>query len=208
MLEIIQQNPLVSLVLVIIPAIAAAWKIFDALYVKPRDFRISVLEKNLDELKKELQRPEQIQLTPQRTNNEFKSEPKSPILQADSVQKIEALSQSTTLLNDMVSFCKSWKDPALTELQRSHFEKSYTGQKILWRARLGDVTEEKDGLLWTSLMPESEPTHAAHVVAVFDSKHKEALLILRKNDVVTVSGIIDRFFLSPLIRDCTISRGV
>jgi len=208
MLELIQQNPLISVALITIPAIATAWKIFDALYVKPRDFRISVLEKNLDELKKEFQRPERTHATKQSDHNESSHESKVTPPQAGTVDNIEALTQSTTLLNDMVVFYKTWKDTSLTELQRGHFEKSYIGQKILWRARLGDVTEEKDGLLWTSLLPEAEPTHAAHVIAVFDSKNKEALLMLRKGEVVMVSGVIDRFFLSPLITNCSISRGV
>ena len=45
-----------------------------------------------------------------------------------------------------------------------------------------------------------------HIIAIFDSKHKEALLMLKKGELVTVSGVIDSFFLSPIIKDCSIVR--
>ena len=211
MLELIQQNPLVSLILILVPVVGVSWKVFDALFVKPRDFRIVVLEKNVDELRKEFQRSStapskglpEVTETPRALVNPPAAPP-----EAAQAEKIEKLILGTTLLNDLSAFYESWKDKSLTELQRDQFEKNYIGQRVVWRAQLGNVTEEKDGLLGVSLMSDKERDYGVHVIAIFDSRHKEALLMLKKGEIVTVSGVIDRFFLSPIIKNCNVLRNV
>jgi hypothetical protein len=209
MLELIQQNPLVSLILILVPVIAGTWKVFDVLFVKPRDFRIAILEKNVDELRKEFQRlptaPSNVLPEATETPRAVASVP-TAASEAAQAEKIEKLVEGTTLLNDLSAFYASWRDKSLTELQRDQFEKNYVGQRVVWRARLGNVTEEKDGLLWVSLTSEKERDYGVHVIAIFDSRHKEALLVLKKEEIVTVSGVIDRFFLSPMIKDCNVVR--
>jgi hypothetical protein len=44
MIELIQQNPVVSFFLMLIPIVGATWKVLDVLFVKPTDFRILVLK--------------------------------------------------------------------------------------------------------------------------------------------------------------------
>lgn len=56
MFDLIQQNPLTSFIVFLVPVIGAIWKVLDVLFVKPRDFRIAVLEKNVEEMRKEYQR--------------------------------------------------------------------------------------------------------------------------------------------------------
>ncbi|WP_152514487.1 hypothetical protein [Chrysiogenes arsenatis] len=205
MADLILQNQLVSFFLLLVPIIGVTWKVFDVLFVKPRDFRIAVLEKNVEEIRKELQR------TPQ---SEAASLPNTVPTAAVSATAEEApkiapasrLLERTTLLNNMNAFFESWKDKALTDLQRDQFERNYLGQKVVWRARLQSVSEEKNGLLWVSLVSEKERDYSVHVIAVFDHKFKEALLIVNKGEVVTVSGVLDSFSLSPLIKDCSIVR--
>lgn len=207
MLELIQQNSLVSVILLLVPCIGIAWKVFDALYVKPRDFRIAVLEKNVDELRKEFQRTPAISTEVIPCSIEpSPSSIASPATQQAPVETIEELVQGTTVLNDVSAFHEAWKKKSLTELQRDQFENNYLGQKVVWRMRLGDVSEERDGLLWVSLTSPKERDYGVHVIAVFESKYKEALLMLKKGEIVTVSGVIERFSLSPLIRVCNIVR--
>lgn len=207
MLELIQQNPLISLILLLIPSIGVAWKVFEVLYVKPRDFRIAVLEKNVDELRKEFQRAPitSTDVAPRASGTSLGSTT-SPPTEESPTETIEELIQGTTLLNDMSAFQEAWKNKSLTELQRDQFEKNYLGQKIVWRSRLGNVSEVRDGLLWVSLTSEKERDYGVHVIAVFEPRHKEALLMLKKGEIVTVSGIIERFSVSPLIKDCAIVR--
>ncbi len=205
MADLILQNPLVSFLLLLVPIIGATWKVFDVLFVKPRDFRIAVLEKNVEEIRKELQRAPKSEVT------SVPNTVPAPAVSANAeetpnIAPAPRLQETTTLLNNMNAFFASWKDKALTELQRDQFEKNYLGQKVVWRARLQGVSEEKNGLLWVSLVSEKERDYSVHVIAVFDLKFKEALLMVNKGEVVTVSGVLDSFSLSPLIKDCSIVR--
>lgn len=205
MTDLILQNPLVSFFLLLVPIIGGTWKVFDVLFVKPRDFRIAVLEKNVEEIRKELQR------TPQRGATSASNTAPTPAVSAPTkevpnIVTNQRLHEATTLLNNMNAFFESWKDKALTDLQRDQFERNYLGQKVVWRARLQGVSEEKNGLLWVSLVSVKERDYGVHVIAVFDLKFKEALLMVNKGEVVTVSGVLDSFSLSPLIKDCSIVR--
>lgn len=120
--------------------------------------------------------------------------------------KFEKIVESTSLLNDMDLFYESWKDKELTELQRDQFEKNYIGQKVVWAATFSSVSEERDGYLWVSLTSKSKENFGVHVIAVFEENHKEVLLTINKGELVQVSGVIDSFSLSPLIKKCNISR--
>lgn len=150
MLDLIQQNPMTSSVITLVTLIGGIWKVLEVLYVKPRDFRIAVLEKNVEEMRKEYQRAS-------RTEADVlgKGVPAAAQSETDSFDSPKKLAvneiSGIALLNDLSAFYAAWKNPELTELQREHFEKTYIGQKIIWRARLGSVSEEKGGLLWVGL---------------------------------------------------------
>ena len=103
-------------------------------------------------------------------------------------------------------FYETWKNKKLTDLQRDQFEKNYIGQKVVWKARFSSVSEERDGYLWVSLTSSNEDKFGVHVIAVFDSNYKETLLMVNKDKLVTVSGVVDSFSLSPLIRKCNITK--
>lgn len=205
MLDLIQQNPLTSLIVFLIPLVGGTWKVLDVLFVKPRDFRIAVLEKNVEEIRKEFQRSTQVETAlPVNVTRSAAQPATAPVGNQKQPTAIETA--GTTLLNDLSSFYGAWKSPSLTELQREHFEKTYVGQKVIWRARLGSVSEEKSGLLWVGLSSTKEREYGVHVNALFDLKHKESLLLLNKGDIVTVSATIDSFYLSPVLKDCSVVR--
>lgn len=204
MLEIIQQNPVVSLFIGLVPLVAGIWKVMDVLFVKPRDFRISVLERNVEEIRKELQKNESARKSNSRVNENDTSTNNLDVPKESEHPKNKF--DSTTLLNDMDLFYDTWKDEKLTDLQRDQFEKNYIGQKVVWVAIFSSVSEERDGYLWVSLTSRDDKHYGVHVIAVFDANNKEALLTINKGELVTVSGEIDSFSLSPLIRKCNISR--
>lgn len=209
MLEIIQQNPVISFFAGLIPLVAGIWKVMDVLFVKPRDFRISVLENNVEEIRKQLQKnePERVTSNP---SPSVSSPPQDRTISGEALDekadKFEKIVESTSLLNDMDLFYESWKDKELTELQRDQFEKNYVGQKVVWIATFSSVSEERDGYLWVSLTSKNKENYGIHVIAVFGENYKEALLTINKGELVQVSGVIDSFSLSPLIRKCSISR--
>lgn len=209
MLEIIQQNPVISFLVGLIPLVAGIWKVMDVLFVKPRDFRISVLENNVEEIRKELQKnqPVTIRATPA-APVPMQGQMPSEDRREEKANKLEKIVQATSLLNDMDLFYESWKDKELTELQRDQFEKNYIDQKVVWIATFSSVTEERDGYLWVSLTSKNKENFGVHVVAVFDPNYREALLTINKGETVQVSGTIDSFSLSPLIRKCSISRKI
>ncbi len=188
----------------LVPSIAIVWKIMDVLFVKPRDFRISVLEKNVEEIRKEIQKGPTHGAG---TNIADPAEVLAPRkIQAKHIDRMDSVMGSTTLLNDMDQFYDSWKDKTLTDLQRDQFEKNYIGQKVVWEANFSSVTEETDGLLWVSLTSVKENNYGHHVIAVFEASHKEALLTINKDELVVVSGVVDSFSLSPLIKKCSVTR--
>ncbi len=205
MLELIQQNPLTSFVVFLIPVIGGIWKVLDLLFVKPRDFRIAVLEKNVEEMRKEFQRSSRTEATLLANNS---SPPALPANESVESQKklFSVETEDTNLLNNLSAFYEAWKNTSMTELQRDHFEKTYVGQKVIWRARLGSVSEEKHGLVWVGLSSTNERDYGVNVIAIFDLKYKEALLLLNKDEIVTVSGSIDSFYLSPILKDCSVVR--
>jgi hypothetical protein len=204
-IDVIQQNPFIILLIALVPLVAGIWKVMDMLFVKPRDFRISVLEKNVEEIRKEIQKG-QIQ-PPAVEQKAVSTESDSAIITSnEEPEKIEKIIETTTLLNDMCLFYESWKDKQLTELQRNQFEKNYIEQKVVWIAKFSSVSEERDGYLWVSLTASDEGFYGVHVIAVFDANHKEALLMINKGELVTVSGTIHSFSLSPIIRKCNLTR--
>ncbi len=206
MLDIIQQNPVVSFFVGLIPLVVGIWKLMDVLFVKPRDFRISVLEKNVEEIRKELQRNEPNRVTDHQGLAEPAKVSMGESIDLEKDDKVEKIIESTSLLNDMDLFYDSWKDEKLTDLQRDQFEKNYVGQKVVWEANFSSVSEESEGYLWVSLTSKDKGNFGIHIIAVFDSKYKEALLNINKGEIVSVSGVIESFSLSPLLRHCNISR--
>lgn len=209
MLEIIQQNPVVSFFVGMIPLVAGIWKVMDVLFVKPRDFRISVLENNVEEIRKQLQKNESERVSANPSPS-VSAPQQDRTISGEAIEekadKFEKIVESTSLLNDMDLFYESWKDNKLTDLQRDQFEKNYVGQKVVWTGTFFSVSEERDGYLWVSLTSKNEENIGVHVIAVFEDNHKEALLTINKGELVQVSGVIDSFSLSPLIRKCSISR--
>lgn len=205
MLELIQQNPLTSFVLFLIPVIGGIWKVLDLLFVKPRDFRIAVLEKNVEEIRKEFQRAPRTESTLSAISSSPSAPPTDEKVKSQK-RLFSVETEGASLLNNLIAFYEAWKNTSMTELQRDHFEKTYVGQKVIWRARLGSVSEEKNGLVWVGLNSTNERDYAAHVIAIFDLKYKEALLLLNKDEIVHVSGTIDSFFLSPILKDCSVVR--
>lgn len=209
MLELIQQNPVLSFLVGLVPLVAGIWKVMDVLFVKPRDFRISVLENNVEEIRKQLQKNESERITDNLSvSTSTLTEARTPSRDAskEKADKFEKIVESTYLLNDMDLLYESWKDEELTELQRDQFEKNYIGQKVVWEATFSSVSEERDRYLWVSLTSKNKEKYGIHVIAVFDANYKEVLLTINKGELVQVSGVIDSFSLSPLIRKCNISR--
>lgn len=134
MIEIIQQNPVISFFIALVPLVAGLWKLMDILFVKPRDFRISVLEKNVEEIRKELQKQENhpVNSNPNFDGPETSLAPvrkQSTTLQSEAPEKLEKMMESTTLLNDMDLLYESWKDKKLPISNEINLKKTILAKK-------------------------------------------------------------------------------
>ena len=199
--ELIKDHLLISLIAFITPVVIAAWKLMVVLYVKPRDFRISILEKNLDEIRKEVQSTQkQPEEKPTISDASF-SEIKEEKTESEPIK----FHPTDELLTSIDKLYSKWRDEELTELQRDQFEKELIGKKVRWDATMKSIGEESDGYYWTSL-GSIEKNWGVHVIAVFESKYREVLLLVRKDQKVTVTGTIDSFSLAPLLKGCKIVK--
>lgn len=106
------------------------------------------------------------------------------------------------VVNDLQNLLDTWNDKALTKLQRKNIEDSYIGKKVTWEVKVMSVSEEKDDKIWVTIAPKATGLGIDSAHAVFDKMFKRRLLDIKNGEAVVVTGIVERFFLSPVIGDC------
>lgn len=80
--EVIQHNPILALIIVMVPIVGAMWKVFHELYVKPRDLRIDFLKDDMTRLKGELDEVRRVQAKPAAEFREARDAVSVPSIQA------------------------------------------------------------------------------------------------------------------------------
>jgi hypothetical protein len=210
--DIILQNPIISLILILVPAVGITWKIMHALYVKPRDFRISSMEKDIDTLRNEILKIEK------KSNNDESARKLQPsegsesvagnmnLNDQDPVHKIDQRTSNELVLNDLQALLDLWNDKELTDLQKKHIEDTYTNKSVVWEVVIKSIGEVKDGKIYVSMVSKKSKFQIDSAAAYFDESYKDALLLIKKGEPVIVSGVIERFFLSPMLKDCKLKR--
>ena len=199
--ELITKNPIISLLVLIVPAIGITWKVLHALYVKPRDFTISTMQTDIEALKNEIlkiEKKEQTNPLEHKMHNATESE------KTDVEQPAE--NSSDIILNDLQHLLDAWNDESLTDLQKSHLENLYIGKGVVWDVEIKSVSERDGGEIAATIVSPNTKFGLDTAIATFDKRYKEALLLVKKGDLVTISGEIERFFLSPVLINCTVVR--
>jgi hypothetical protein len=213
--DLILANPIISLILMIISTITGVWKVVHALYVKPRDFRINTMEKDIDTLRNEILKIEKKQTAENSSNNFQNDEPKITKVKEAEIELTHSISQQVPqenntshelVLNDLQALLDSWNSKELTDLQKKHFEEMYTNQPVTWEVAIKSVGEIKDGKIYVSIISPTAEFQLDRAIAYFDESFKEALLLMKKGEVAIITGVIERFFLSPIIKDCRLVR--
>lgn len=214
--ELILANPIISLILIVIPTAGVVWKVVHALYVMPRDFRINSMEKDIDALRNEILKIEKRQysgLTEIALENQSESTTKvanSNIKSvANNVKFDEAMRiqiSGEVVLDDLQTLLNTWNNKNLTELQKKHVEEVYENKPVVWEVVLKTVGEVKDGKIYVSMISPRAEFELDSAIAYFDESYKDALLMVKKGETVIISGVIERFFLSPVLKDCKIVR--
>lgn len=204
--ELILENPIISLFTVLIPVVAVTWKLLHALYVKPRDFKISSMQSDISALKDEVMKIEKSSnptLVQGKTNKNIDNETHNK--ESLSLSEVSVV-PTEIILNSLEHLIESWKEETLTDLQKSHLEDMYIGKNIIWDVKITNVYEMDDGSFSASITSPQSKFYIDSAIANFDKKYKEALLLIKEGDLVTISGVIDRFFLSPIIKDCSLMK--
>lgn len=213
--DLILQNPIISLLLVSVSIAGIVWKVVHALYVKPRDFRITTMEKDVEALRNEILKIEKARQATNAGKSEDGTDAEHGALSTGStVQKNERLTQSEhkstisneVVLNDLQDLLGLWNNKEITDLQRKHIEEIYTNKPVAWEVLIKSVGEVKDGKIYVSVVSPKSEFQLDTAVAYFDENYKEALLLVKKGESVVISGTIERFFLSPILKDCKITR--
>lgn len=210
--QLILDNPIVSLFIILAPVIGVSWKVFHVLYVKPRDFKIASMRDDIESLKNEVLKIERSNKAIEPSEREetslpdnFDREDSSNEVNEVVVSEPEVIS-SDIILNDLQYLLDAWNDKSLTDLQKSHLEEIYQGKEVVWDVEVKSVSENSNGDISATIISPKAEFGLDTAIAVFDKKYKEALLLIKKGDLVTINGKIERFFLSPVLENCTIVR--
>lgn len=210
--ELILQNPITSLLLILVPAVGIVWKVLHALYVKPRDFRINSMEKDIDVLRNEVLRVERKSKIHESSNISKSSGDILVTAEDNSSSDLESVNLDARsvsgglILDNLQALLNLWNEKELTDLQKKHIEESYTNQSVVWEVKIKSIGEVKGGKIYVSMVSPRAEFELDTAIAYFDESYKDALLLIKKGESVVVSGVIERFFLSPILKDCTLRR--
>ncbi len=205
--ELLSQVPGLAWLLLAAILFAALWKVFDVLYVKPRDFRISSLERENEALKSARDVTE-----PPRLHAELPVAPAEPATPETTTTnpKPGLAEQSTNSANALAEGLRTLEfalerihDGSFTDLQLESVREYFVGKTVVWKAIIRSVSAS-NGNIVLHLVPNADSYHSA--AAEFDEADKTELLKFRKGDHVVVSGQVDKIFIgTPWLKHCSIT---
>lgn len=201
--KLIQDNLLISLIIIIVPIVAVVWKIMETLFIKPREFRINTLEQDLEKLRNEFFRIDKQQ--GEKIVHEENKPSKTPIVDKEDSShliKVENQIVSSNYLTTLHELYSGWRDKNLTDLQRKRFENAFTGKEVIWDVYVTSISESENGRIFLSIAQDFKESLYDTALAYFDSKDEEVLALLGKGERIRIKGIVDRFFLMPSLKDC------
>ena len=210
--ELVLQNPIIGLLLILVPSVGIVWKVLHALYVKPRDFRINSMEKDIDMLRNEILRIERKSNAHESSKVANSADDKLIVTEDNSSTNLESINldvrgvSNGLILDDLQALLDLWNDKELTDLQKKHIEELYTNKSVIWEVKIKSIGEIKDGKIYVSMTSPHAEFQFDTAIAYFDESYKDALLLIKKGEPVVVSGVIERFFLSPMLKDCRLRR--
>lgn|GEM_PF-7002201 len=212
-LDQINQNPVITVFLILVPVVVGTWRVFHSLYVQPRDFKISSLKDDVTQLRDELVRlrKEPQRPTPQSEdpkNIQKISEAERPLAEAQPEIE-EPISQSISSESPLTSLrvCyKMWSDDNQTKLQKQKFEAHLVGKRVSWSVEVESVSEAEDERILLYVADPVDRWDRPRAGAEFPATWQDILLKLRKGDRIILRGTIKEFFLWPSLKDCEVEH--
>lgn len=192
--ELFSQVPGLAWLFLIAVLFSVLWKVFNILYVKPRDFRIDSLEREIEALKSAPKEPKTPQphaagpIVPAELSTPDTTTPTAqfPEQQQDGGDALAEGLRSLDIALDRIH------DDSLTMLQRESVRAYFVGKNVIWRATIRSVSDSSHGMIIVRLVPNDDSFASA--AAEFDEAHKVDLLKLREGDRVVVSGQVAKIF--------------
>ena len=217
LIEVIAQLPALAWVLILAVAFGALWRVFNVLYVKPRDFRIESLEREIERLK----------FAPEEGKSDIPSMTSAPTPQPPTDVPVKPTELHTpkvarpmaslsdqqhddgdTLAEGLRSLAFTLDrlhDTSLTKLQRESVKEYFTGKRVIWTGTIKSVGKVKNGSISVWLVDGEDSFFSA--AAEFDESEKGDLLKLQEGDRVLVSGQITHILAgSPFLEQCSITK--
>ena len=215
--EIFTQYPALGWILFAAVAFGALWKVFNVLYVKPRDFRIDSLEQELKGLK----------ATPKERESGGVPTPTAPVRQLETHDRAKLAEPNTPAivsptasppeqqanegdplaegLRSLAIALARLNDKDSTRLQLESVVQYFIGKHVVWSATVLSVSDVKYGSISVTLRDGDDQLSGAH--AKFDETQRADLLKLRRGDRVVVSGQITQIRIgTPFLEQCSITK--
>jgi hypothetical protein len=205
-------SDLLLIVGILVPTVAAVWKVFHELYVKPRDFRIDTLRDDMARLQKQLEAikpsergapsPASASIAPVLD----RSVGHGPVTIGPSPATATIQSASLSPATSLAVCYEQWRDETKTKLQKQQFEEEWTGKTVRWEVIIESVSEASHGRIFCHVgAPSSERAFGPSASLVFSDKDKELLLSLKPGDRVIAEGTVKEFFLNPMLESVSLT---
>jgi hypothetical protein len=215
MTELITQNPIVALIMIIVPVAGVMWKVFHELYVKPRDFRIDLLKEDMARVSSQLEEFRNVREArviagegdpDESSETETRPTDSKPLKKAP-LPIAQVTQDSKTPADSLAVFYERWSDPSFTKLQKQKFERDWTGKDVRWVVSVDTVSEASHGNILVSARDGAPDRFSApRAILIFSDRHTEVLLSLQPGDTIVVTGRIREFFLGPMLDGLTVER--
>ncbi|XOB63721.1 hypothetical protein ACMC56_07875 [Campylobacterota bacterium DY0563] len=207
--EMIMQNPIISLIIVLVPTVAVVWKVMEVLYIKPREFRINALENNVNELQNEIKNIEKKSSSIEiESEHIVSSETEVKIIKKED-NKTKPIIDEATLYQTLENLFNQWNNDDITELQKTKIEKTSIGKRVIWDVYVTSISKIGLGderIMLFATANKDDRLSSPSTAAIFDIKYEDSLLLLQKDDKVTISGKISSFGISIMIDECEIIK--
>lgn len=207
--QLLSQVPGLVWLFIVIVSFGAVWKIFEVLYVKPRDFEIQRLSREVESLKNSSIKPKlsarrDVTVGSSVEKGKNKSTPATESAQASKRQKEDSNDKLAEGLRNLEFALERMNDSSLTKLQRESVCEYFMGKNVVWNATVGSVSDGSKGYISVVLKSDDDSVWAAF--AKFDTGMKAELLSLKKGDRVVVTGRVWTTRAgNPFLEDCSIA---
>ena len=207
----------IVVIVVLLSLFGSLWRVFHVLYVKPRDFQIETLEREIAKLKSE--EPGMV-VQPVPTDDEAagplpRSSPE-PVREEDPEEACGSISAELVGNTDPTAEClrdlrlalQYLGDRSETDLQRQGVFEFFVGKHVIWSGFVHSVSMSHDGVVSVGVAPDKDEQWKWALVD-FDESRRGELLRLAQGDRVVISGSVERIHLRmPVVAGSSIEKTV